>query len=147
MTNEEKIELRREVCARMLYGLKALATKSNQVVSILRGGYYDNEIYYFIPNIPSVAFEIDDFKIYLRPMSSMTEEEKEELKYICTMCNVDQGSTYESFGIEIFHISRYGTDFETDYTVIDWLLAHHFDFRGLIDKGLALPAPDGMYND
>jgi hypothetical protein len=29
--------------------------------------------------------------------------------------------------------------------MLDWLLAHHFDFRGLIEKGLALEAPDGMY--
>ena len=28
---------------------------------------------------------------------------------------------------------------------IDWLNAHHFDFRGLIEKGLALEAPKGMY--
>jgi hypothetical protein len=29
---------------------------------------------------------------------------------------------------------------------IDWLNKHHFDYRGLITKGLALEAPDGMYN-
>ena len=28
---------------------------------------------------------------------------------------------------------------------IDWLNAHHFDYRGLIEKGLALEAPEGMY--
>jgi hypothetical protein len=27
----------------------------------------------------------------------------------------------------------------------DWLNAHHFDYRGLIEKGLALEAPEGMY--
>ena len=78
-------------------------------------------------------------------MSSMTEEEKKELKDICTMCNDDPCSTYEFFGIEIFHISRYGTNFESDYTAIDWLNAHHFDYRGLIPMGLALEAPDNMY--
>ena len=29
--------------------------------------------------------------------------------------------------------------------LIDWLNSHHFDYRGLIEKGLALPAPEGMY--
>jgi hypothetical protein len=29
---------------------------------------------------------------------------------------------------------------------IDWLNAHHFDYRGLIEKGLAIEAPEGMYN-
>lgn len=28
---------------------------------------------------------------------------------------------------------------------IDWLSSNHLDYRGLIDKGLALPAKDGMY--
>lgn len=30
--------------------------------------------------------------------------------------------------------------------VIDWLNAHHFDYRGLIEKGLALEALEGMYD-
>jgi hypothetical protein len=30
--------------------------------------------------------------------------------------------------------------------LVDWLNAHHFDYRGLIEKGLALEAPEGMYN-
>jgi hypothetical protein len=29
---------------------------------------------------------------------------------------------------------------------IDWLNKHHFDYRGLIEKGLALEAPEGMYS-
>lgn len=58
----------------------------------------------------------DDFMPYLRPMSSMTKEEQREY-------------------------------FAKDYLeCIDWLLEHHFDFRRLIGKGLALEAPDGMYN-
>ena len=33
----------------------------------------------------------------------------------------------------------------TLYEAIDWLNAHHFDYRGLIEKGLALEAPEDMY--
>lgn len=61
------------------------------------------------------------------------------------MYNGDPNSSYEYFGVEIFHISRYGIDFETNYTAIDWLNEHHFDFRGLIPMGLALEAPKEMY--
>lgn len=89
---------------------------------------------------------ITTIKPYLRPMSSMTDAEKKELEDICTMYNGDPSSSYEYFGIEIFNISRYGTNFESDYTAIDWLNSHHFDYRGLIEKGLALEAPEGMYN-
>jgi hypothetical protein len=31
--------------------------------------------------------------------------------------------------------------------VIDWLNAHHFDHRHLIEKGLAIEAPKDMYNE
>lgn len=59
-----------------------------------------------------------DFKPYLFPMSSMTEEEK---------------LMYEGLMIGTDNIS-YILD------VIDWLNAHHFDYRGLIEKGLAVDA-------
>lgn len=61
-------------------------------------------------------------KPYLRPMSSMTEEEWKEYNQVI-------GKSF-SFTDEV-----------------DWLNAHHFDYRGLIDKGLALEAPEGMYEN
>ena len=33
----------------------------------------------------------------------------------------------------------------SDFRRIDWLNAHHFDYRGLIEKGLALEMPKDMY--
>lgn len=67
---------------------------------------------------------IDEFKPYLRPMSSMTDEEKEGL--------------YQKTGFKI-------DDCILGLSAIDWLNAHHFDYRGLIEKGLAIEAPEGMY--
>ena len=133
MTKEEKIELRREVCTRMLYGLKALATHSNQVVEILRGGCYDGEKYYFIPSILGLAFEIEDFKIYLRPMSSMTEEEEEELE--CKFPHLSLN------GDDIYGYLARGEigDF------LEFIYSHHIDLNGLIPMGLALEVPEGMY--
>jgi len=141
MTKEEKIELRREVCARMLYGLKALATHSNQVVDILRGGCYDGEKYYFIPSILGLAFEIEDFKIYLRPMSSMTEEEKKILKLSYDLDYID--TTTIDFGEYCCEGSP--VPIKKIVGIINWLNANHFDYRGLIEKGLALEAPEEMY--
>ena len=66
-----------------------------------------------------VDVKLDAVKPYLRPMSSMTEEEKEEFGRL----------------VSLFAFTE----------VNDWLNAHHFDYRGLIDKGLALEAPEGMY--
>ena len=70
-----------------------------------------------------------EIKPYLRPMSSMTGAEV--LEYISLKENI----------IAIDDITYY---FET-YESIDWLNKHHFDYRGLIEKGLALKALEGMY--
>ena len=67
-------------------------------------------------------------KPYLRPMSSMTEEEKKELR--------DKNI--------LIAISTSGT-VETTINGFDWLNSHHFDYRGLIEKGLAIEAVD-TYN-
>lgn len=75
-------------------------------------------------------------KPYLRPISSMTEEERNEYNnlYYQVSVNVDNnGNTFRDMKIlEWLHIS--------------WFLKNHFDFMDLIPKGLALPAPEGMYN-
>ena len=63
---------------------------------------------------------IEIVKPFLRPMSSMTEEEKDFW--------------------EITHKHHC-----KDWEYIDWLNSRHFDYRGLIEKGLALEAPEGMY--
>ena len=66
-------------------------------------------------------------KPYLRPMSSMTLEER----------------------FEYNGLINYVADFSFElmsWKVYDWLNKHHFDYRGLIEKGLALEAPEGMYN-
>lgn len=55
-------------------------------------------------------------KPYLRPLSSMTDNEDKLLHFL------------------------------TSIEGVDWLNAKHFDYRGLISKGLALEAPKDMYN-
>lgn len=88
---------------------------------------------------------IETIRPYLRPLSSMTAEEKEEL---------EKNYVLSSLNFVVYKIHRhkewYGGDDEEctfdDYLwLIDWLNAHHFDYRGLIEKGLALEAPEGMY--
>lgn len=84
-------------------------------------------------NVDSDPFRVDHIKPYLRPMSSMTDEEKYTYRHML-------GATLNSEGESIMFV--YVEDFPA---VIDWLNAHHFDFRDLIEKGLALEAPEGMY--
>ena len=62
-----------------------------------------------------------EVKPYLRPMSSMTEEEKKEYHKLCD--------------------NYYDVYFDS-VASLDWLNAHHFDYRGLIEKGLAIKVTD-----
>ena len=102
----------------------------------------DNELYTLLamrPNkdIAVIGFQIDDIfvtskikidaiKPYLRPMSSMSEEEKKE--FIDAVTWEANGKFYID---ECEDISFYQEKY-------DWLNAHHFDYRGLIPKGLAV---------
>ena len=65
----------------------------------------------------------DDFKPYLRPMSSMTEGEIFE---------------FIKIGDSILRIGEKKLICILSLKQMDWLNAHHFDYRGLIEKGLAI---------
>lgn len=89
---------------------------------------------------------VEEVKPYLRPMSSMTEEEKIELSRLCHFTAVSENCETIEHGIRI--LDEISGDFYAPNIVvdaIDWLNANHFDYRGLIDKGLALETPEGMY--
>lgn len=72
-------------------------------------------------------------KPYLRPISSMTENEYNELKKI--------SSDYGLAPFEDIH------NWAPNYNLIDWLNRKMFDYRGLIQKGLAFKAIKGMYKN
>ena len=129
MTQEEKSLLLQDLCARLPYHVRlkvwlkdgtteeGILDLEHNYGDVLRDAFYYNKIL--------------DIKPYLRPMSSMTEEENNEFQQLDTEC--DKMPTFEYVSIE-------------HYRIFNWLNAHHFDYRGLIEKGLALVALEGMYN-
>lgn len=133
MTQEDKNLLLKDLCARLPYKVKGIITydKSNTTFTV-EG--IDNNVLHL-----SDAEEcyVEDFKLYLRPMSSMTEEEKEELyHYYCNEIADNLNTPNLTWEFRCCVSNSFGTD---------WLNAHHFDYRGLIEKGLALEAPENMY--
>ena len=125
MTQEEKQLLLQDICARLPYGVKATTTANGWRDVYVVSGYNDDRIYMDCPVYDEGDDEwlVESVKPYLRPMSSMTKEEKEEYNIIVDAL-FDTGISYLN----------------------DWLNSHHFDYRGLIPKGLAIEAPEGMYN-
>jgi len=130
MTQEEKQLLLKDLCARLPY----------KVMVSVQGGEFDSHKYpYQLTAVSKFGLDsfcrvyhpiytpfgvpnVEDVKPYLRPMESMTEEE--------------QIKRDEIFG-------NYILDNHPAY--IDWLNAHHFDYRGMIEKDLAIEAPVDMY--
>lgn len=132
MTQEDKDLLLKDLCARLLYKPKVLVNghlatilgiDENVVIVCIDGNDYKDE------TVVSADNNGDDIKPYLRPLSSMTKEEEKEV------CKIEGRLNFLCKYIKL--------TFSVDE--LDWLNAHHFDYRGLIDKELALEAPDGMY--
>ena len=118
MTQKEKELLFKDLSARLPYGVKAQYYGSAEEILTVD----TIEAIYAQPSVEIIigqyGLEIEDIKPYLRPMSSMTEEERDDFYHNRTF---HDGHMWESEGADV-----------------DWLNANHFDYRGLIDKGLAL---------
>lgn len=120
---EEKDLLLKDLCARLPYGVRyrhfAWDDKCGEIYiaariySINTDGYVKN-------CYDDETVYIDNIRPYLFPLSSMTEEQKKEYQYITERWMYD---------------SSYSISDSTD-----WLNKNHFDYRGLIEKGLAIDA-------
>ena len=130
MTQEEKEILIRDLCGRLPYGVKAYIKKWSKLDMKYYEGVYtvesiDTSLNTIFADSESCSVEVivgyydDEIKPYLFPMSSMTEEQKKEYNLLRNMVDKELYDNWES---------------------IDYLNVHHFDFRGLIEKGLAIDA-------
>jgi len=99
------------------------------------------------------AFNIWDIKAYLRPMWSMTKEEATTLATLWGFEDFTSVSVTDDCVLVFFEV-EYGSehaaimfsDIVASVDIFDYLNSIHADYRGLIPKGLALPAPEGMYD-
>ena len=81
---------------------------------------------------------------YLRPISSMMQGEWEQMSgivYKYGRVNINKEE------LDLWLNGRIGNEIPMSLLekVFSWLNEHHFDYRGLIEKGLALPATEDMY--
>ena len=134
MALEEKELLLKDLCGRLPYGVlfqdMRWTKTAPSTMGILDYWRMECKIYGDEPYRP-----IEQFKMYLRPLSSMTEIEKEEYDKFFTTITAKEAN----FGKWISP--------SDDVALIDWYNKHHFDYRGLIPMGLALEALEDMYKD
>ncbi len=130
MTQKDKQQLLiKELCARQSWGVKVQYNNKVYAIDYVSATY--EEVKLDIPDNYTVG--ISDIKPYLRPMSSMTEEEKEVVSIVLN---------YEFYIDDDYALvaedDRHRIRLDLIQIYKDWLNANHFDYRGLIPMGLAI---------
>lgn len=114
MTQQDKELLLKDLCARLPYGVIVETPKGKGHVCDINLTIFGTKVGVNInPTIRDV-FDIEDIQLYLFPISSMTEEQKEEWRGI-----------------------RWS---KLPWEELDWLNKGQWDYRHLIEKGLVIDA-------
>jgi hypothetical protein len=128
MTQNEKELLLKDICARLPYGVKVqIPDEYGGYTSVIESIDIDG----FIKDSEGTQIEIENIKPYLFPLSSMTEEQKEEYnrrKYLVPVCHYEYGDVVEEYEL-------WDSPWSSDY-----LIENHFDCNDLIPQGLAKDA-------
>lgn len=143
MTQEEKQILLKDLCPRLPYFTIAYVTYKKGSKT-MEGNYLvtTDDIDMLYESAEAIEKAHCTIKPYLRPMSSMTEEERKEVNEL-----LGYRKTINGFGD--IKVAGWNGDTFVDISVINkyynWLNERHFDYHRLIEKELALEAPEGMY--
>ena len=143
-TSNDNEVLFKDLCARAHYGVICSIYRIDDYGVGCRDeklmGYFIDGLGYefYFGESPMSIDNISKIKPYLRPMSDMTEKEKDEYNRFIFDYEYDDYWNPGKYrdAVEVYMMDE----------LIDWLNAHYFDYRNLIERGLALPASEGMYN-
>lgn len=140
MTQEDKELLLKDLCARLPYGVKCRIDYDNEEDADLGiERYHDDRIVSVCIETGEIGLYeesgylyLDDIKPYLLPKSSMTDEQKGDYNSLCDLVPA----------MDPPEIGNLMDDYELvdSWKSIDYLNANHFDYRGLIEDGLAIDA-------
>ena len=115
MTREDKDILLKYLCMALPYGVIVEYNNDGCLATRELG----------LGSLHDFMFDNAELKPYLRSMSSMTDEERNLIRKYC-----------DEHDRLIYDIGVSGQVHSKN--IVDWLNAHHFDYRGLIEKGLAI---------
>lgn len=150
MKQEEKQLLLKDLCARLPY---------HPIVSVAYNYAYKGIVWGFDVLRIKLLLEIEEeesweyIKPYLRPMSSMTEEEVKEVSILYGIKDILSIKITDEYIDVVVDDGFYSTETRTIWydeiissiEIFDWCNKNHFDYRGLIPLGLAIEATEGMY--
>lgn len=119
MTQENKDLLLKDLCGRLPYNVKLYIEDFVCTPRTLKTVYKDGRV-----TCEDICRDIEQIKPYLFPMSSMTEEQKEEY------CSLQQRVIYNSKGLINSDVMEY----------VNYCYKNHIDINNLIPKGSAIDA-------
>ena len=145
MTQEDKELLLKDLCARLPYGVICHYDTIVPMVGKVKsyGRLYNISFFDVKPcfqfHCNRDIFDFDNVKPYLFPLSSMTDEQWREL-FETAGYEVREEDCGRHTEMYYYDMVGHNNTLYPNYDAIDWLNAHHFDYRGLIEKSLALDA-------
>ena len=149
MKQEDKELLLKDLCARLPYGVKCkIHTHVHgdtvyKLTDIRDNGYTCGTVK---DKYAWAVLDISEVKPYLFPLSSITEKQKKEYYSLADDVTIKPGQgCYLGIKIHCIKLGISDNPHEEvwDYInldALDWLNKNHFDYRGLIEKGLAIDA-------
>ena len=123
MTQEKKLLLE-DLCNRLSYGVKCnVGEETPYTLSGIEIDDVNGHLFDFVEKKNGLNMQVylSEVKPYLFPLSSMTDELKEEYQ-----CLLDNQYSFDANG--------------NIFTLQDFYCKYHIDYRGLIEKGLAIDA-------
>ena len=133
MIQEQKDLLLKDLSARLQYGVKCKSKYFDN--DTLSGIIVDEEETMFNFSVNNEGFITQlccsEFKPYLFPLSSMTEEQKND----CPINETNLNIMKSNIGYGIIEMP-----WRLSYLFTDWCNKNHFDYRGLIPMDLAIDA-------
>lgn len=141
---QDKELLLKDLCARLPYGvichyntIVPMVGKVKSYDKLRAISEFDNKPCFQF-NCNRDIFDFDNIKPYLFPLSSLTEEQRNDISKLL----IDTQNTFSPYG----EINTKGCDnlfvcsVKQSNALINYCLMHHLDINGLIEKGLAIDA-------
>lgn len=142
MNKKDKELLLKELSARLSYGV--MCKVEHRIGTFVVTDLYNKGNYvcgFFKEDNHSHGYHIEEVKPILRPMSTMTKEERKEMGDILNNCGLSPYGEIKASGED----NMLRCTAKQSFLFLNYMYSKHFDINHLIDEGLAYEMPEEMY--